>query len=425
MQPLPNLPESNNRIVIVGAGFAGLKLARQLANTDYQVVLIDRFNYHQFQPLFYQVATSGLEPSSISFPLRKAFQNRQNIFVRIAEVLEVHDQDNFLSTSIGEIHFNHLVLAMGADTNYFGNENIKKHAYPMKSVGEALGLRNALLSNYEKALLETDEQKKQALMNVVIVGGGPTGVELAGTLAEMKRMILPKDYHELDFERMSVYLFEAGPALLGAMSEASQKQAKQNLEHLGVQVHLNTAVKDFDGIQVSTQEGKTYYSTTLVWAAGIIGNQLKGLEKATLEKGGRYRVSEYNKVDGLTNVYALGDVAYMQTKNFPKGHPQVAQVAIQQAENLAKNFKKQLKKQAFSPFKYNDKGSMATIGRKRAVVDLPAFQFQGFLAWMVWLFIHLMAIVGVRNRLIIFMNWMWNYLTYDQSLRLIIKVKEK
>lgn len=416
-----NLPETQNpRIVIVGGGFAGLKLARSLALKKLQVVLIDKNNFHQFQPLFYQVATAGLEPSSIAFPFRKMFQNVKNVHFRMGMVNNINHQEKYLKTSFGKVNFDKLVLATGADTNFFGNANIAKYALPMKSVSEALSIRNAILQNYERALSEDYPEKIQSLLNIVVVGGGPTGVEVSGTLAEMKRIILPKDYPELNFDSMNIYLVEASPKVLGTMSEVSSTKSKAYLEKLGVKVMLDTFVTNYNGDVVEFQNGEKIETKTLIWAAGITGNMIKGLPEDLWVRGGRLKVNALN--EALPNIYALGDLAYMEEdKKFPKGHPQVAQVAMQQAQNLAKN----LINNKAKPFQYKDLGSMATVGRNLAVVELPIKKFQGFLAWIFWMLVHLMQIVGVKNKVFIFINWFWNYVTYDQSLRLILKPKTK
>lgn len=416
---------SQKRIVIVGGGFGGLQLARKLLKLDYQIVLIDKNNYHQFQPLFYQVATAGLEPSTISFPFRKIFQNKNNIHIRVAEVTAIRSADNQLDTSIGVIDYHHLVIAIGADTNFFGNQKMMQLAYPMKSVSEALALRNTILQNYEDALSESDKEKRKRLMNVVVVGGGATGVEVAGTLAEMRKSILPKDYPELDFKMMQVYLLEGSPKVLNVMSENASSKAEQYLKELGVNVFLNSRVKDYDGENVFLENGTELPTKTLVWAAGVIGNKIQGLNPDVITPSNRIKVNHNNRVEGYENIYAIGDIAFMTEEKYPKGHPQVAQVAIQQAVALSKHFKNLLENKSSEGFSYKDLGSMATIGRNKAVADLPNIKFAGFFAWMVWMFIHLMSIVGGKNRLFAFINWAWSYITFDQSLRLIIKPKTK
>ncbi len=416
---------SQKRIVIVGGGFGGLKIARELSNTDFQVVLIDKNNYHQFQPLFYQVATAGLEPSAIAFPFRKIFQKSKNVHIRVAEVSKIIPEQNCIETSIGIINYDELVIAIGADTNFFGNTQMMENAIPMKSVGEALGLRNTILQNYEDALITEDPEQRKGLMNIVVVGGGPTGVEVSGTLAEMKKIVLPKDYPELDFKMMQVHLLEGSPRVLNGMSDAASKKAKIYLEKLGVEVMLNARVKTYDGKNVFMEDGSSIRTDTLVWAAGVTGNKIEGLNPAAIAKANRIKVDRYNRVEGYTNIYAIGDIAWMTEEKYPNGHPQVAQVAIQEGGLLAKNLKNQLLGKPLKQFHYKDLGSMATVGRNKAVADLPRIKFQGFFAWLVWMFVHLMSIVGIKNKLIIFINWVWNYVTYDQSLRLIIKPKTR
>ena len=421
-----NIPQSDKkRLVIVGGGFAGLKLATKLSGSDFQVILLDKNNFHQFQPLFYQVATSGLEPSSISFPLRKIFQKSKNVIIRIAEVSSVDRGKKEILTSIGPISYDYLVIAFGADTNFFGMSHIREKAIPMKSVAEALSLRNTLLQNLEDALNEQSSADLEGLMNIVVVGGGPTGVEISGTLAEMKRSVLPKDYPELNFSKMQIFLLEAGSKLLNGMTEHSSQKATQYLENLGVKIWLNAQVSDFDGINVSLHNGKSIRSNTLVWAAGVTGNRIAGLPEEALARGNRIKVDRYSRVEGCEGIFALGDIAFMQEDAYPNGHPQMAQPAIQQALLLSRNIKLMEKGEDPKPYSYFNKGAMATIGRNLAVVDLPFLSFQGFFAWLVWMFVHLMAIVGIKNRLLIFINWFWNYITYDQSLRLIIKPYQK
>jgi len=415
--------KGQSRIVIAGAGFGGLKLARHLANEPFQVVLIDKNNFHSFQPLFYQVATAGIEPSAISFPLRKIFQGYRNIHVRMARVKRVMPAEQEIETSIGNLHYDYLVLATGAGNNFFGNESISKFSLPMKSVGESLGLRNTILNNFERALNTTDKAEQERLMNIVVVGGGPTGVEISGALAEMKNYVLPKDYSELDFSRMHIYLVESGSRLLGGMSEVSSRKAAQYLERLGVTVMLNSVVKDFDNETVFLEQERKLNAHTLIWAAGIKANRVEGLDDRVTGRGNRILVDRYNQVEGYENLFALGDTALMATDRYPNGHPQVAQVAIQQARTLARNLRNMKTGMPLREFIYHDLGTLATVGRNRAVVDLAFLRFQGLLAWFFWMFIHLMAIVGVKNRMLIFINWAYYYFTYDQSLRLIIKPK--
>ena len=421
-----NIPETaNKRVVIIGAGFGGLKLAHELAESNYQVVLIDKNNYHQFQPLFYQVATAGLEPSAISFPLRKIFQKKKNIFIRIVEVQSVNIKANYIQTNIDKINYDFLVLATGAETNFYNNKKMMQNAVPMKSVAEALGIRNKIIENYEEALYAEDKEEQLALMNIVVVGGGPTGVEVSGTLAEMKKHILPKDYPELDFTKMQVSLIETSPKVLGTMSQQASKKATEYLKKLDVAIHTNTSVKDYDGRRVALSDGIVLNSKTLIWAAGVIGYKLPGLPADVFIQNNRIKVDEFNKVVGTDNVFAIGDIACMIEEKYPKGHPQLAQPAIQQAKLLAQNLMNIENKKGLVPFHYKNPGTMATVGKNLAVVDLPHFKFHGFFAWLAWMLVHLMSIVGVKNRILIFINWAWNYITYDQSLRLIIRPKSK
>jgi NADH dehydrogenase len=417
-----NIPDTEKkRILIAGGGFAGLKLATKLAGSDFQIILIDKNNFHQFQPLFYQVATAGLEPSAISFPLRKIFQKSDNVIIRVAEITRINTDNREVITTLGSVKFDILVLAMGVDTNFFGMQHIALNAIPMKSVAEALSLRNNILQNFEDALIETDTAKQQALLTIVVVGGDPTGVEVSGTLAEMKKYILPKDYPELDFNKMNIYLLEAGSRVLGGMTETSAATAEKYLKKLGVNVLCSAQVSDYDGEKVSIHNSKQIPARTLVWAAGVSGKRTEGMNPDLYVRGNRIKVNSFSQVEGFDNIFALGDNAFMTEKNYPAGHPQMAQPAIQQAKLLAHNLKRQLKNLPMKPYTYFNKGSMATIGRNQAVVELPFIRFYGFFAWLTWMFVHLMAIVGVKNRLLIFINWFWNYITYDQSLRLIIK----
>jgi len=414
------------KVVIVGGGFGGLKLARKLSNKKgFEVLLIDKFNYHQFQPLFYQVATAGLDASNISFPLRKAFQKSKNIRIRVTELKEVVAAQNKIITEAGEEPYDILVLATGADTNFFGNQQLAEHAFPMKSTVEALQLRYKLIQNFEDALITKDETELQRLMNIVVVGGGPTGVEISGALAEMKRYVLPKDYPELDFSRMNIYLLEGTDKTLGTMSEKSSVQSKHYLEKLGVKVMTGVHVKDYDGKDVLLQNGNSIPSCTVLWAAGIKGNIPGGVNKELVARGNRIKVDRFNRVIGSENIYAIGDLAHMETPKCPNAHPQVATVAIQQAKLLAKNLFKIEKgeKAVLKEYEYYDKGSMATVGRNLAVVDIPRpkLHFGGFLAWLIWMSLHLMLILGVKNKFFVFINWLSNYITYDQSLRLIFR----
>lgn len=416
-----NIPETNKeRIVIIGGGFAGLTLAKNLVNKGFQIVLIDKNNYHSFQPLFYQVAMSGLEPSSISFPLRKIFQKRNDIHIRLAEVIEINAKEKYLITDIGRCNYDKLIIAIGAKTNYYGNTNIEKNTLSLKSTGEAMFLRNQILKDLESALLIRDYDVRQEYLDIVVVGGGATGVEVAGAIAEMKQYILPKDYPELNSKEVDVHLISGSSRLLPAMSEKSSKASEDFLHKLGVLIQKNVVVKNVENNIVTLSNNTTIRARKVIWAAGITGNTLKGLELATMKSGNRYEVDRNNKILGYDNIYAIGDIAYMATEKFPDGQPQVAQVAIQQAKNLSHLFTGKNVK----PFEYNDKGSMATIGRNKAVVDLKLTHFHGFFAWLLWLVVHLMSLIGTRNKVMVFLNWVWNYVTYDQSLRLILKASK-
>lgn len=419
------------KVVIIGAGFGGLRLARKLNNKPgFEVILVDRFNHHQFQPLFYQVATAGLDASNISFPLRKVFQKSKNVRIRLSNLKEIIPSANKIITNTEEINYDVLVLATGADTNFFGNNQMAAHAFPMKSTVEALQLRYKLLQLFEKAHTIHDKDELQRLMNIVVVGGGPTGVELSGALAEMKKYVLPKDFPELDFSAMHIYLLEGSDKTLAAMSEKSSQQSKKYLEKLGVEVMTNTLVKDYDGRDVALNDGNFIPAATVIWAAGIKGNIPAGVDSSLIAKGNRIKVDRYCRLAGYNNIYAVGDLAYMETPKYPEGHPQVAPVAMQQADLVAGNLR--LIERKSNPdkqyeFEYRDKGSMATVGRNLAVVDVPKpkLHFGGFFAWLIWMGLHLMLILGVKNRFFVFINWVYSYITYDQNLRLIFKETDK
>jgi NADH dehydrogenase len=417
-----NIPETDlPRIVIVGAGFAGLTLARKLVKKKFQVVIFDKNNYHQFQPLLYQVAMSGLEPSSISFPLRKAFQNYQNMHIRIAEVKEIQPDQKRIITDIGYCHYDKLVIATGADTNYFGNMQIAQNTYSIKSVSEAMYLRNQILSDFELAIITRDFDERQIFLDTVIVGGGPTGVELAGALAEMKTYILPKDYPELRAEEIDIYLIQGTDQLLQGMSANAGAAAEKFLTGMGVKVIKNAIVTDVRDNMVYLNNGQTIQAGKVIWAAGVKAKVIPGLEGSVLDKSGRYIVDRQHRVSGCEHIYAIGDVAIIRTEKYPNGHPQVAQAAMQQATHLAGL----LISGKHTDFEYVDKGSMATIGRNKAVADIARLHLSGFFAWVMWLFVHLLYIIGVKNRFFVFMNWVWNYFTYDQSLRLILRAQRK
>jgi NADH dehydrogenase len=421
-----NIPETTKkRVVVVGGGFAGLKFIQKSLCAHYQLVLLDKNNYHQFQPLLYQVATAGLEPSAISFPLRKVLQKEENIHYRLAEVQRIFPEEQEILTSIGFLKYDFLVLATGADTNFFGQDEIEQNALAMKSASDAILIRNTILENFEKALLQNSPDEMKKYLNIAIVGGGPTGVELAGALAEMKKYIFPKDYPEIDLDKMRIVLYEGSSNLLAALSAHSSKLSRTYLEKMGVEVNTNIRVTGYDGTNATLSDGTSFETKTLIWAAGIKPNILNGLPKESLGRGGRVLVDRENRVKAFENIFALGDLCVMETPKYPNGHPQVAQTAIQQAGLLAKNLKGLATGKPLKKFEYINKGSLATIGRNRAVADLPGFKLRGFVAWVLWSFIHLFTIMGVKNRLLIFLNWTWNYFTYDQSLRLLIKPKQK
>ena len=421
-----NIPETNQqRIVIVGGGFAGLKIARMLRKSGYLIVLVDKNNYHQFQPLFYQVATAGLEPSSIVYPLRKMFQRNKNVYIRVTEVTHIDPVKKQLSTPLGVLNYDYLVVATGAETNYFNNEKIAANAIPMKSVSEALYLRNQLFTDYENALTATRYEERQPYLDIVIVGGGPTGVEVAGALAEMRRNVLPKDYPELNCDEIDIHLIQGGPSLLQGMSQEASDAALKYLTGLGVKVQLQARVVDYDGEYLTMKDGAMLEAKKVIWAAGIQGSGIPGLPVEAFGRGNRVKVNRFHQVEGFEDIFAIGDIALMNEENYPDGHPQVAQAAIQQAKNLAENFKAILKKDTPKPFTYKDLGSMATIGRKKAVVDLTWWKTQGAFAWYVWLLVHLLQLIGFKNKVFVFLNWVWNYFIYDQSLRLIIRPRVK
>lgn len=417
-----NVPEIGlPRIVIIGGGFGGLQVVKGLKAQPVQTILLDRNNYHTFQPLLYQVATAGIEADSIVFPLRKIFKDYKNFHFRMANVERVDPSQNILHTNIGEIKYNKLVIATGADTNFFGMEKIKACSMPMKNVVEALDLRSNILQNFEKAVNSSDPNEKAALMNYVIVGGGPTGVELAGALGELKKHVLPHDYPELDIKKMQIHIFDSGSRLLGGFAEESSKAAYKYLQELGVNIHLNNVVADYDCNIVKTKTDFTVPAATLIWTAGVLGASIPGLSPDAINRGSRIEVDQFNRVKGHDNIYAIGDVASMITERHPRGYPGVAQVAIQQGKLLAKNFKYQTEGKSLIPFEYNDKGSMATVGRNRAVAEIKKFKTQGIFAWFMWMFVHLVTLVGFRNQMVVFINWVWSYFNYDRGMRLIIR----
>ncbi|WP_340153626.1 NAD(P)/FAD-dependent oxidoreductase [uncultured Marivirga sp.] len=416
------IPNTNQkRIIIVGGGFAGITMAKKFAGKDVQIVLLDRHNYHTFQPLLYQVATAGLEPDSIAGPLRKLLENHRNIYFRMATVSRIDQQENKIISNVGELEYDYLIIAAGSKTNFFGQNEKFEKAFPLKQIPQALDFRSHILQNFEEAVLSSDEAKIERLMNIVIVGGGPTGVELAGALGELKKHVLPNDYPDLDFNRLNIYLVEGMGRLLGGMSDFADRKAQKYLKKFEVNVKLNTMVNSYDGEKVEFSNGETLPAATLLWGAGVMGNVIEGLSEESVSNS-RYQVDRYNLVKGTQNIYAVGDIALMQTEDFPKGHPMLAPVAMQQGDRLAKNILAAMKGNEQKPFKYLDKGSMATVGRNKAVVDLPKnLHFGGFFAWFIWMFVHLISIVGFRNKIVILSNWIWNYFTYDRGTRLIIR----
>jgi NADH dehydrogenase len=412
------------KVVIVGGGFAGIQLIRKLDENLFDILLIDRLNHHQFQPLFYQVATSQIEPSSISFPLRNVFSERKNVQVRMTEVTAVYPDQNKIKTDIGEFDYDFLILAMGCTTNFYGNQNICRNSFPLKTTYDAITIRNHIITTFEK-IVSASEEEREALNNLVIVGGGPTGVELAGAFAEIKRNILPKDYKGVDFSKFNVILVEGTKNTLGNMTDASKVESKNYLERLGVDIRTEVFVKDYAGNILQLSNGEFIRTRTVIWVAGVTGNTVDGLSQEVVTRGNRIKVDRYNKVQGYQNIFAIGDLACMSTPKYPNGHPQVANVAINQAKLLAKNLKLLISGKLPKEYEYKDLGSMATIGRNKAVVDLPFIHFKGYFAWVIWMFLHLMLILSVRNKLIIFINWAWAYVKKDTSLRLILKEDKK
>jgi NADH dehydrogenase len=411
------------KIVIIGGGFAGLNLARKLSKTDCHVVLVDKQNHHMFQPLFYQVASARLEPSNISFPFRALFKRKKNVEFCYATVKAVLPYEKLIETSMGSLSYDELVIATGCRTNFFGNEDIARYSMAMKNTQQATHIRNSILSKFEKIMF-VDDKEREELMNLVVVGGGPTGVELSGAFAEMKRKTLPKDYPQHDFSKLKIILLEGSEHTLNSMGEASRKWSRKYLEELGVDVRTSTVVENYDGHDLKLKSGETIPTQSVIWAAGVTGNTINGLEHATMVRS-RYTVNRFSEVQGYKNVYAIGDISYMETEKYPHGHPQLANVAINQGKLLAKNFQRKWRNEQLIPFEYKDKGSMATIGKHKAVVELPFVNFQGYFAWMVWMALHLMLILSIRNKIAVFFNWAWRYLTGDSSLRLILRDESK
>ena len=422
-----NIPRSSfPRIVIIGGGFAGISLAKRLRNKNVQVVLLDKHNYHNFQPLMYQVATGGLEPDSIAYPIRKIVQEYKDFYFRLAEVRDIDAENNTIYSDIGELKFDYLVIATGSKTNYFGNKEIERNSMAMKTIPQSLNIRSLILENFEQALLTNDIDERHGLMNFVLVGGGPTGVELAGALAEMKKAILPKDYPDLDVRKMEINLIQGSNRVLDSMSENASEKAEKFLLDLGVSVWKNVRVTGYDGKTVTTSSDLSFDSATVIWTAGVQGALPHGLKADSFIKNvNRIKVNQYNQVEGYEHLFAIGDIAVMSSEKFPQGHPMMAQPAMQQGRLLADNLIKIINKKTPKPFEYKDKGSMATIGRNKAVVDLPKFKFSGVFAWFVWMFVHLFSLIGFKNKAVVFLNWVYNYIRFDREARLIMRPYKK
>lgn len=412
------------KVVIIGGGFAGIQLAKNLDEQYFDVLLIDKINHHQFQPLFYQVATSQIEPSSISFPLRNLFKRKKNVEIRLAEVESINQEEKNIETSIGKFNYDILVIAMGCTTNFFGNKNIESNAFTLKSTYDAIQIRNHILQTFED-IISASAKEKDALMNLVIVGAGPTGVELAGSFAEIKAFILPKDYPRIDFSQFNITLVEGSKYTLSNMSDNARKASEEYLLKMGVHVKKEVFVQNYDGETLTLSNNETINSKTVIWAAGVTANTIKGLPKEATVHGNRIKVDRTNKVESCQHIYAIGDICYMETPLYAKGHPQVANVAINQAKLLGKNLKAIVQGKETQPYEYKDLGSMATIGRNKAVVDVGSIKLKGYFAWLIWMFLHLMLILSVKNKLIIFINWAWSYISKDTSLRLILKNNNK
>jgi NADH dehydrogenase len=407
-----------SKIIVVGGGFAGIEIVKHLDRSNFDILLIDKINHHQFQPLFYQVAAAQLDPSSISFPLRSVFKNNKHVQIRLTEVIGIDEKKSKINTTIGDFAYDYLILAIGCETNFFGNNDIRKHAYSLKSIYDAIMIRNHMLQIFEQ-ILSAKEEEKKSMLNLVIVGGGPTGVELAGAFAEIKKNVLLELYQGVDFSKFKIILLEGTKFTLNNMSLDAKVASRKYLEEMGVAVLTETFVNNYDGEILTLKNGDTIKTKTVIWAAGVIGNKINGLSDQCVVVGNRIKVNSINQVIGSGNIFAIGDIAYMETTKYPKGHPQLANVAIGQARHLAKNFNKRFNGEKTSDYEYRDFGSMATIGKFKAVVDFPFMKLKGYFAWLIWMFLHLMLILSVRNKLIIFINWVWAYTTKDPSLHLI------
>jgi NADH dehydrogenase len=422
-----NIPASKYpRIVIIGGGFAGIALSKKLRNKNVQVVLIDKHNYHTFQPLLYQVATGGLEAGSIAYPIRKVIQEYKDFYFRLTSVKEIDTKHQKIITEIGDLHYDYLVIASGSKTNYFGNKEIERNSMSMKTIPQSLNIRSLILENFEQAVLTKNQADRNTLINFVLVGAGPTGVELAGALAEMKKAILQKDYPDLDIDKMQINLIQSGDRILNTMSEKSSIAAEKFLLNLGVKIWKNVRVTNYDGRTITTNTDLTFDSATVIWTAGVQGVKIIGLDpNSIVEKVDRVRVNQYNQVVGYDNIFAIGDICLMEIEKYPQGHPMMAQPAMQQGKLLGENLIKLIQKKTMTPFEYKDKGSMATIGRNLAVVDLPHYHFSGIFAWFVWMFVHLFSLIGFKNKAVVFLNWVYNYIKFDREGRLIIRPFKK
>lgn len=414
---------TTKRVVVVGGGFGGINLVKRLANDGrFKVTLVDQFNYHSFSPLLYQVGMAFIEPSNIGYPFRRLFQEKENLRFHLGRLQRVNTDKNTIETDSGTLAFDYLVLALGTESNYFGMENVRRNSSPLKTITDATNLRNHLLLNMEKAARSSDPDERRRLLNIVIAGGGPSGVEVAGMLAEMAHTIAPKEYPEITRVANTIHLIEAGPQLLGPMSKKSQVEATQVLRNLGVQVRLNVAVKDYEDGHVVLADGDKIPTEALIWTSGVIGRTVPGIPEEVIGRGRRLLVDEYNKVKDTDNIFAVGDIALMTTDTgYPNGHPMLAPVAIQQGKHLADNLKRQAEGKSPMPFEYKDKGTMAIISKYKAVVDLPKGFIKGFPAWLVWLFIHLIPITSFRNKVKLAFSWLWSFMTNDPTFRLIIR----
>ena len=409
-----------NKVIIIGAGFGGIALAKALHKKPYEVLLLDKNNYHTFQPLLYQVATGGLEPDSIAYPVRRILRGFKNVHFQMAEVLTIELNTQIVKTTVGTFNYDFLVIATGSTNNFFNFNPVSDFLLPLKSMANALNIRSFIMQNFEQIIAADDSDEQTELMNIAIIGGGPAGIEMAGALAEMKHYVLPKDFPQIDFNNMTISLFEAAPKLLSNMSNAASKNALKYLQKLGIDVKLDSRVKDYDSHTVLLEDGSKFQTNTVIWTAGVKANLINGIPNEVL-LAGRIAVNEFNQVKGFENIFAIGDVAACVDKDNPKGLPMLAPVAMQQADLLAKNMVRLAKDKDLKPFKYVDKGVMATVGRNKAVVDLPKWKFSGPFAWFIWMFVHIMSLVGFRNKIVTLIGWVTSYFSYDRPLGLIIR----